>query len=57
MDGAHNPMKIAALVRTLGSCYPKRKMFFVFGAMKDKNVKEMMDLLSGHRSKVLLHFF
>jgi dihydrofolate synthase/folylpolyglutamate synthase len=46
MDGAHNPMKTDALVRTIEECYPKRKVFFVFGSMKTKNVKEMIAKLS-----------
>ncbi len=46
MDGAHNPMKVGALVRTIESYYPKRKIYFVFGAMRNKNVREMLALLS-----------
>jgi dihydrofolate synthase/folylpolyglutamate synthase len=46
MDGAHNPMKIGALVRTLSERYPNRKIFFVFGAMRTKNAKEMVGLIS-----------
>jgi dihydrofolate synthase/folylpolyglutamate synthase len=46
MDGAHNPMKTEALARTIGELYPGRKIFFVFGVKRDKNVKEMVDRLS-----------
>ncbi len=51
MDGAHNPMKIDAVVRTIGDCYPRRKVFFVFGAKRDKNVREMIEALSGLAAK------
>jgi dihydrofolate synthase/folylpolyglutamate synthase len=46
MDGAHNPMKIGALVKTLKERYPDRKVSFLFAAKKDKNVKDMIEALS-----------
>jgi dihydrofolate synthase/folylpolyglutamate synthase len=46
MDGAHNPMKMDALADAIKERYPGRKIFFVFGVKKDKNVKEMIERLS-----------
>jgi dihydrofolate synthase / folylpolyglutamate synthase len=51
LDGAHNPMKVKSLVDALASNYKGRRISFVFAVKKDKNVKEMVDLLSPIASK------
>ena len=46
LDGAHNVMKVNALVATLRQLYKGKTMRFVFAAKKDKKVAEMLELLS-----------
>ena len=53
LDGAHNPLSMKELVRSLGSS-KIRSPWLVFGAMNDKNSREMLRVLSGHFSKVIL---
>jgi dihydrofolate synthase / folylpolyglutamate synthase len=51
LDGAHNPMKIDALVETLTGYCNGRKVAFIFAAKKDKNVGEMIGKLSAIASR------
>ena len=44
-DVAHNPAGAWALRSTLSATYEERPMFFVFGAMRDKAVSEMAEIL------------
>jgi len=46
LDGAHNPSKTDALVRSLNDFFPS-EFAFIFGVMKDKDVKNMLQKLSG----------
>jgi dihydrofolate synthase/folylpolyglutamate synthase len=53
LDGAHNPFSVRELVRSLK--VPKiRDPWLVFGAMCDKNSREMLKILSRFFSKVIL---
>lgn len=45
LDGAHNPAGARALVRYLHRFYGNRKIWMIFGAMRDKDVKEVADVL------------
>jgi dihydrofolate synthase/folylpolyglutamate synthase len=45
LDGAHNPAGARALVRYLHRFYGHRKVWMIFGAMRDKDVKEVADTL------------
>ncbi len=45
IDGAHNPNGAAALRQSLDKFFPKGKRIFVFGALKDKNIDEMIRIL------------
>jgi dihydrofolate synthase/folylpolyglutamate synthase len=42
LDGAHNPEKVASLVRNLAAIYPNRRRILVFGALESKNFHEML---------------
>ena len=53
LDGAHNPISIKEQVRSLRS-QKLRNPWLVFGAMNDKNSREMLRILSGFFSKVIL---
>jgi dihydrofolate synthase/folylpolyglutamate synthase len=44
-DVAHNPAGAWALRSTLSNCYEDRRLIFVFGAMRDKAIAEMCEIL------------
>jgi dihydrofolate synthase/folylpolyglutamate synthase len=44
-DVAHNPAGAWALRSALSSCYEDRRLIFVFGAMRDKAIAEISDIL------------
>jgi len=44
-DVAHNPAGAWALRSTLSGCYEDRRLIFVFGAMRDKAISEMAEIL------------
>jgi dihydrofolate synthase / folylpolyglutamate synthase len=45
MDVAHNPAGAWALRSTLSACYDDRSLTFVFGAMRDKAIGEIAEIL------------
>ena len=45
MDVAHNPAGAWALRAALSECYEERPLIFVFGAMRDKAISEMAEIL------------
>jgi dihydrofolate synthase/folylpolyglutamate synthase len=45
LDGAHNPAGAKALAKYIGRHYPDRKRWIIFGAMRDKAVAEIADIL------------
>jgi dihydrofolate synthase/folylpolyglutamate synthase len=45
LDVAHNPAGAWALRSTLSACYEERRLIFVFGAMRDKAIGEMAEIL------------
>jgi dihydrofolate synthase/folylpolyglutamate synthase len=47
LDGAHNPHAAETLVATWRECFGAQKPVIVFGAMKDKDSREMLAILSG----------
>lgn len=48
LDGAHNSHAVRRLVETLGKYYPGKKFHCLFGALKDKDVGEMLKLMAPH---------
>ena len=50
LDGAHNSHAVRRLVETLAEYYPDVKFHCVFGALKDKDVGEMLKLMAPHVS-------
>jgi len=44
-DVAHNPAGAWALRSTLSACYEDRRLIFVFGAMRDKAIGEISEIL------------
>ena len=45
LDVAHNPAGAWALRSTLSACYEDRRLIFIFGAMRDKAIAEMCEIL------------
>lgn len=45
IDGAHNPHGAAALRQSLDKNFPNGQRFFIFGALADKNIDEMIKIL------------
>ncbi len=52
-DVAHNPAGAWALRSALSTCYEDRPMTFVFGAMRDKAIGEMAEILFPLASQVI----
>lgn len=50
LDGAHNSHAVRRLVETLDKYYPNQKFHCVFGALRDKDVGEMLKLMALHVS-------
>ena len=48
LDGAHNSHAVRRLVQTLGEYYPGQKFHCLFGALKDKDLHEMLRLMMPH---------
>ena len=50
LDGAHNSHAVRRLVEALDKYYPNQKFDCVFGALRDKDVGEMLKLMAPHVS-------
>ena len=50
LDGAHNSHAVRRLVEALSEYYPGKKFHCLFGALKDKDVGEMLKLMAPHVS-------
>src|SRR5436190_34101 len=53
LDVAHNPAGAWALRSTLSTCYEDRRIIFVFGAMRDKAIGEMAEILFSMAERVI----
>lgn len=51
LDGAHNSHAVRRLVESLDAYYPGKKFHCLFGALKDKDVGEMLKLMAPHVSQ------
>jgi len=47
IDGAHNPISVRTLVRTLKDIYPGQRVLVVFGCNTDKDIESMFNEFSG----------
>ena len=54
LDGAHNPAAARALVRFWEENFSSRRLFLVYGAMRDKAVYEITEILFPKASAVVL---
>ncbi|MGD1090367.1 MAG: folylpolyglutamate synthase/dihydrofolate synthase family protein [Bryobacteraceae bacterium] len=53
LDGAHNPAGARALARYLDQFYPDRKLWMIYGAMRDKSVDEIAGILFPRASELI----
>ena len=51
-DGAHNPASIKALVQTVKMYYPNKKVEIILGMLKDKDVKQVLQILEPIATKM-----
>ena len=54
LDGAHNPDGARTLAEFLRSYYGGRKKVLIFGVMKDKDYKEIIDIITPHVGTTIL---
>lgn len=44
VDGAHNPQAVEVMIQNIIYCFDREKVRFIFGVLKDKNYKKIIDL-------------
>lgn len=54
LDGAHNPAGVRALARYITSHFNGRRVWLIYGTMRDKSVDEIGDLLATVASEIIL---
>ena len=54
LDGAHNPAGIRVLCQTLRRDFSYRRLILIFGALADKNYREMLRLIVSLSPKIIL---
>ncbi len=54
LDGAHNPDGARTLAEFLSSHYAERNKLLIFGVMKDKDYKEIVEIIAPHVSTTIL---
>lgn len=57
IDGSHNPNGALALRESLDFYYPDKKRRFVFGCLKNKDYKKMMEILFDKNDEIFLNHF
>lgn len=57
LDGAHNPQKMSALIKSIKSLNLKQKIAFVIAFKNDKNFKKMLDYIIPISNKIFLTSF
>ncbi|MEI6533295.1 MAG: Mur ligase family protein [Candidatus Roizmanbacteria bacterium] len=57
IDGAHNPQKMESFLNGLESKFPKRNKIFLVAFKKGKDIKQMVEMISGEASQVLITSF
>lgn len=56
-DGAHNPQKMCAFLKSLTTIYPQQKFLFLVAFKQGKDIQEMLRLIAPHASKVIISRF
>lgn len=57
IDASHNPNGAMALRESLDFYYPDKKRCFVFGCLKNKDYKKMMEILFEKRDEIYFYHF
>lgn len=57
VDGAHNPNGTKSLRESLDYYFPNQSFKFIFGCLKNKNYKEMMENLFTHKDIIYFYHF
>lgn len=57
VDGAHNPDGIKALRENLDVCFKNQNLRFVFGCLKNKDYKKMIDILFKEDDEIYFNHF
>lgn len=57
VDASHNPNGVAALRESLDFYYPNKKRCFVFGCLKNKDYKKMMQILFERGDEIYFYHF
>lgn len=53
-DGAHNQAGISLLKKSIQALFPEKKVILIFGALSDKNVKEMLKELHSIAKSIII---
>ncbi|PIE72900.1 MAG: bifunctional folylpolyglutamate synthase/dihydrofolate synthase [Deltaproteobacteria bacterium] len=54
LDGAHNIAGVENLVKTLQRCFPSRRLIGLWGAMEDKDIRPIIDLIAPVFARLVL---
>ena len=54
LDGAHNPAGVRVLCQALKKLFSYHRLIFVFGALEDKDYREMLRIIAPLCSKIIL---
>lgn len=57
VDGSHNPNGIMALRESLDLYYPNKKRCFVFGCLRNKDYKKMIEILFSRGDEIYFYHF
>ena len=57
VDASHNPNGVMALRESLDFYYPDKKRCFVFGCLKNKDYKKMMEILFSKGDEIYFYHF
>lgn len=57
IDGAHNIPAIEALMRNITYIFRNKKITILFSALKDKQIKEMLEVIKKYNFKIILTSF
>jgi dihydrofolate synthase/folylpolyglutamate synthase len=57
VDGAHNPNGAKALRESINTNFPNQKVKFIFGCLRNKKYKEMMESLFTGKDEIYFYHF
>lgn len=57
LDGAHNPQKTSALIKSLKSLFPRKKITFLFACLKTKDYRKMLKYIIKLAQRIVITSF